>query len=120
MEGCNQATITGAGLAHLVGITCLGMADCREETIAAALELGLPVATRLYTRYGPFDSSLVEREAEEEEHDDNEDSEGAEDDLELTRIVHTTVLASLEQAAEPRRAGAASLARSHRLLHLKA
>ena len=62
MELCSQATITEAGLAHLVGIANLGMRDCSETAIAAAEDLGLPVARRSYTRYGPFDSSFVERD----------------------------------------------------------
>ena len=62
MEECVQVTSTGAGLGLLVGITNLNMAGCSEEAIAAAESLGLPVARREYTRYGPFDSSFVERQ----------------------------------------------------------
>ena len=60
IEGCDQATITEAGLAHLVGVTHLGMYRCSEGAIAAAEGLGLPVAKRMYTHYGAFDTSFVE------------------------------------------------------------
>ena len=60
IEGCTQATITGVRLEHLKGISRLGMFLCRDEAIAAAGSLGLPVARRRYTRYGAFDTSFVE------------------------------------------------------------
>ena len=62
MMHCNQATITGAGLEHLKGISRLGMYRCRAEAIAAAESLGLPVAKRVYTHYGAFDTCFVEQE----------------------------------------------------------
>ncbi len=65
MEGCRQAIITRAGLAHLVGITNLGMYACSEEAIAAAEDLGLPVARRSFTEYGSFHRSFVEVGEEE-------------------------------------------------------
>ncbi len=60
MENCTQATITGAGSEHLIGISRLGMAGCRADAVAAAERLGLPVAKRRYTRYGAFDTFFVE------------------------------------------------------------
>ena len=62
MWGCDQAIITGAGLEHLKGVSRLGMAGCSDEAIAAAESLGLPVARLMYTRYGAFDTSFVEKE----------------------------------------------------------
>ena len=52
----------GAGLKHLKGISRLGMYHCTDEAVAAAEGLGLPVARRMYTRYGAFDPSFVEKE----------------------------------------------------------
>ena len=60
MSWCDQATITGEGLEHLQGISRLGMYECRAEAKAAAESLGLPVAERIYTWYGAFDTSFVE------------------------------------------------------------
>jgi hypothetical protein len=65
MPGCTQATITGAGLEHLKGISRLVMHLCADEAIAAAESLGLPVAKRRYTYYGAFDTSFVQTEEEE-------------------------------------------------------
>jgi hypothetical protein len=62
MTGCNQASITGAGLEHLKGITRLGMWRCSDEAKAAAESLGLPVARRVYSRYGAFETSFIEVE----------------------------------------------------------
>ena len=70
MLGCTQATITGAGLEHLKGISRLGMYLCTDEAIAAAESLGLPIARRMYTHYGAFDTSFVEKEEGEESEED--------------------------------------------------
>ena len=58
MEGCDQATITRTGLVHLAGIANIGMWSCSEEAIAAAEDIGLPVADFKYMEYGPFDCSF--------------------------------------------------------------
>ncbi len=47
MEFCTQATLTGAGFAHLQGICALGMYGCRADQVAAARGLGLPLHTHL-------------------------------------------------------------------------
>jgi hypothetical protein len=44
MMGCNQLTITVAGLRHLRGIRELNMYNCNPDLIKAARELGLPVS----------------------------------------------------------------------------
>ena len=67
MEGCTQATITGAGLAHLAGIANIGMCYCREGAIAAAEDLGLPVAKFLGMEYGPFDCAFEDPAYSEDE-----------------------------------------------------
>jgi hypothetical protein len=54
-------TITGVGLEHLKGISRLDMLFCRDEAIAAAESLGLPVARRAYTHYGAFETSFVKK-----------------------------------------------------------
>ena len=58
---------------HLRGISRLGMYGCTDGAIAVAESLGLPVARRVYTRYGAFDTSFVEREEGEESEDDSEE-----------------------------------------------
>jgi hypothetical protein len=60
-------------LEHLKGISRLGMYCCTDDAIAAAESQGLPVARRVYTRYGAFDTSFVEREEGEESEDDSEE-----------------------------------------------
>ena len=52
MEGCTQATITGATFAHLQGIQALGMYECRADQVATARSLGLRVNTRGCTSGG--------------------------------------------------------------------
>ena len=37
------------------------MYGCSDEAIAAAESLGLPVAKRMYTHFGAFDTSFVEK-----------------------------------------------------------
>ena len=69
MEGCTQATITGAGLAHLAGIANIGMCYCREGAIAAAEDLGLPVAKFRGMVYGPYDCAFDEDPAYSEDED---------------------------------------------------
>ena len=49
---CTQATLTGAGLAHLQGIHALGMCDSRADLVAAARDLGLPVNARIWASLG--------------------------------------------------------------------
>ena len=52
MYGCDQATITGAAFTHLKGISLLNMSSCRNEQVAAARSLGLPVKVLSPTSYG--------------------------------------------------------------------
>ena len=49
---CEQATLTGAGFAHLQGISALGMYCSRPDLVAAARGLGLPVYVRGFTFVG--------------------------------------------------------------------
>ena len=67
IEGCAQATLTGAGLAHLRGIRALGMYSSRPDLVAAARALSLPVNVRDATSYGGFHYIFDERGWEEEE-----------------------------------------------------
>ena len=61
MNGWKQATLTGTGFAHLQGIRALGMLDCRENLVADARGLGLPVNTRKCTSAGPLHYTFDER-----------------------------------------------------------
>ena len=59
---CNQATITGGALSHLQGIRLLSMYRCRDDQVAAARSLGLPVEQRRYTRIGALHCAFAGEE----------------------------------------------------------
>ena len=62
MQGCDQATITGAGFSYLKGINALGMNGCDNVQVAIARSLGLPVNTRSWTSVGALHYTFDERE----------------------------------------------------------
>ena len=61
IESCDQATLTGSGLAHLQGIRALGMRGCSDDLVAAARGLGLPANTNSDTSYGGLHYTFDER-----------------------------------------------------------
>jgi hypothetical protein len=61
MNHCTQATLTGAGFAHLQGVRALGMCDSRANLVAAARGLSLPVNTRGRTSAGALHYTFDER-----------------------------------------------------------
>ena len=65
-----QATITGAGFAHLKGIHALGMFGCSGEQTATARSLGLPVTTRDCTSFGGLHYTFDEREGDASDADE--------------------------------------------------